>query len=48
MNTEELEKIINNFDKTKILVIGDLMLDRFIIGDVSLRLNETIEYFKHI
>jgi len=35
MNTEELKKIVNNFNKTKILVIGDLMLDRFINGEVS-------------
>lgn len=35
MNTEELKEIIEKFEKTCILVIGDLMLDKFIIGTVS-------------
>ena len=32
---KNLKKIINNFHKTKILVIGDLILDEYIWGDVD-------------
>jgi D-beta-D-heptose 7-phosphate kinase/D-beta-D-heptose 1-phosphate adenosyltransferase len=35
VNIEELKKIVEQFDKTSILVIGDLMLDRFITGTVT-------------
>lgn len=35
MNLETLQKQIQSFEKTKILVIGDLMLDEFIWGKVS-------------
>lgn len=31
----KLEKILNGFSKTKILVVGDIMMDRFIWGKVS-------------
>jgi len=31
----DLKEIIKNFKDKKILVIGDLMLDRFVLGDVS-------------
>ena len=34
-NVSRLKEIISKFDRTKILVIGDLMLDEFIWGDVS-------------
>ena len=30
-----LEGIISNFNQARILVVGDLMLDEFIWGDVS-------------
>jgi D-beta-D-heptose 7-phosphate kinase/D-beta-D-heptose 1-phosphate adenosyltransferase len=32
---QRFEKILNRFPKTKVLVIGDIMLDRFIWGKVS-------------
>ncbi|MEA3560220.1 MAG: D-glycero-beta-D-manno-heptose-7-phosphate kinase [Candidatus Omnitrophota bacterium] len=35
MDTKRLEKIISGFNQTRILVIGDLMLDEFIWGEVS-------------
>jgi len=35
MERKRLEKILNKFPKVKILVIGDLMMDRFIWGKVS-------------
>lgn len=35
MNIKELETIINNFDRREILVLGDLMLDRYIYGNVT-------------
>lgn len=35
MNIEELKEIIEHFDKASVLVIGDLMLDKFIQGTVS-------------
>ncbi len=35
MNIERLKKIIPEFNKVKILVIGDLILDEFLWGDVS-------------
>lgn len=35
MNLEELKVIVEHFDKTCILVVGDLMLDKFITGTVS-------------
>ncbi|MDD5473253.1 MAG: hypothetical protein PHU34_03790 [Candidatus Methanoperedens sp.] len=35
MNIEEFKEIVEQFDKTSILVIGDLMLDRFITGTVT-------------
>lgn len=35
MNLEELKEIVENFDKTCVLVVGDLMLDKFITGTVS-------------
>jgi len=34
-NIETLEKIIKRFSKKKLLVIGDLLLDKFIWGEVS-------------
>lgn len=35
MNKIRLKKIVANFPKTKILVIGDLILDEFVWGDVQ-------------
>ena len=35
MNVEELKEMIEHFGKTHVLVIGDLMLDKFIQGTVS-------------
>ncbi len=35
MNTQELKEIIEKFDRNCIMVIGDLMLDKFINGTVS-------------
>ena len=35
INKEYLSKAIDNFSKSKILIIGDTMLDRFIWGNVS-------------
>ncbi len=35
MNIEELKETVENFDKKCILVVGDLMLDKFIKGTVS-------------
>src|SRR3989338_3157298 len=35
MNTGKLRKIIPRFSDVKILVIGDLILDEFVWGDVS-------------
>lgn len=35
MNTERLRQVIRRFKKAKILVIGDLILDEFIWGDVA-------------
>src|SRR4030042_3667709 len=35
MERKRLEKIVNRFSKVKILVVGDLMVDRFIWGKVS-------------
>ncbi len=35
MNSEEIKKIIGQFDKVSILVIGDLMLDRYLSGTMS-------------
>ncbi|MFH0731986.1 MAG: D-glycero-beta-D-manno-heptose-7-phosphate kinase [Candidatus Omnitrophota bacterium] len=35
MNTQQANKIISGFRNAKVLVIGDLMLDEFIWGDVS-------------
>ncbi len=35
MNIEELKEIVEQFDRTCVLVIGDLMLDRFITGTVT-------------
>ena len=35
MNSEEQIKIINQFDRASILVIGDLMLDRYLNGIMS-------------
>lgn len=35
MNKEELKEIVEHFDKTCVLVAGDLMLDKFITGTVS-------------
>ncbi len=35
MNTEELKEKVEHFDKSCVLVIGDLMLDKFINGSVS-------------
>lgn len=32
---EELKKVVERFDSARILVIGDVMLDRFIVGTVS-------------
>ena len=34
-NVEELKEIVDQFDKARILVIGDFMLDKFIQGTVS-------------
>ena len=34
-NIEELKKVVERFDSARILAIGDVMLDRFIIGSVS-------------
>jgi len=34
-NKEGIKKILSRFDKKKILVVGDLILDQFIWGDVS-------------
>ena len=35
MNVEELKEIIEHFGKTRVVVIGDFMLDKFIQGTVS-------------
>jgi D-beta-D-heptose 7-phosphate kinase/D-beta-D-heptose 1-phosphate adenosyltransferase len=35
MNSENLNKIIGQFNKTKVLVMGDLMLDRYLNGTIS-------------
>lgn len=35
MNTKRLKRIISRFDKAKVLVIGDLILDEFIWGKVD-------------
>jgi D-beta-D-heptose 7-phosphate kinase/D-beta-D-heptose 1-phosphate adenosyltransferase len=35
VNSEELKKIIEQFDRTSVLVIGDLMLDRYLNGIMS-------------
>lgn len=35
MNIEELKKIVGQFSTARVLVIGDLMLDKFIQGTVS-------------
>jgi D-glycero-beta-D-manno-heptose-7-phosphate kinase len=35
VNSEEQIKIIEQFDKASVLVIGDLMLDRYLIGAIS-------------
>lgn len=35
MNLEELKEMVERFDKTCVLVVGDLMLDKFITGTVS-------------
>ena len=35
MNTQRLQKILNQFPKRRILVTGDVMLDRFLWGKVS-------------
>ncbi len=35
MEQKRLEKILNRFPKVKILVVGDIMMDRFIWGKVS-------------
>ncbi len=35
MNLKELKEMVERFDKTCVLVIGDLMLDKFITGTVS-------------
>lgn len=35
MNTDELTGIIQHFSQAKILVIGDLILDRYLFGDVD-------------
>ena len=35
MNSEYLKKIIDQFDKATVLVIGDLMLDRYLNGTMS-------------
>ena len=33
--SERLAEILNNFRKVNLLVVGDLMLDRFIWGEVE-------------
>jgi len=35
MNSEEIKKIVGQFDKVSILVIGDIMLDRYLFGTMS-------------
>ena len=35
MNPAELKKILHSFNKLKVLIIGDLMLDVYYWGDVS-------------
>ncbi|MFZ3059386.1 MAG: PfkB family carbohydrate kinase [Candidatus Methanoperedens sp.] len=35
VNPKELKEIVEQFDRTSVLVIGDLMLDKFIYGTVS-------------
>ena len=35
MKNEDLRKIINNFKSLKILVIGDVMIDSYLWGEVS-------------
>ena len=35
MNKERLVEIISNFRKVKMAVVGDLMLDDYIIGNVE-------------
>lgn len=35
MNSTELKKIFNSFNKLKVLIVGDLMLDVYYWGDVS-------------
>ena len=34
-NFSRIQRIISSFDKAKVLVVGDLILDEFIWGDVS-------------
>ena len=35
MSIDEFKKIVDQFDKTRVLIIGDFMLDKFIMGTVS-------------
>ncbi len=34
MNSENIQKILNNFEQQRLIVLGDLMLDEFIWGEV--------------
>ena len=35
ISAERLEEILNRFDKVKIAVVGDMMLDEYLIGKVN-------------
>ena len=35
INIEKMQKIVNDFQKKRVLVLGDLMMDKYIWGDVS-------------
>ena len=35
ISAERLEEILNRFDKVKIAVVGDMMLDVYLIGKVN-------------
>jgi len=35
MNTERIKKVIKEFQRKRVLVLGDIMLDKFIWGDVT-------------
>ncbi|RKX18940.1 MAG: hypothetical protein DRP26_04325, partial [Candidatus Zixiibacteriota bacterium] len=35
LNKSRVEKIFSNFSKSRILIVGDIMLDRYLWGSVS-------------